>query len=461
MLDDQDSNQAEPTPKDKTVDSVGQNQSVQPSDVEPPMAEAEAAAIDREPETTMSPVEAPAPVAPVSAFGSSPMSAIEPSQEMGMQPKKGGKKKFIFAGIAAAILVLLGGGGALAYTMYQNPEKVLIDGIVNTFSTLPTSGKATLVYTGKDTSVNVSFDGKRDEKIGTGTVTFKYDDKKNSTNLEGSADFAATVNGDGYIKINDLDKLAKTAIDAMVDSQVKYYQESGQALTQQQISQMKEQAYNEFKPTIDKINNKWIKFPADKSDGDTGEKQKCVSDTMKKLKADKAMRDELTKVYTANKFIIIKDELGVKDGSYGFRIDFDNAKAKSFGDAVEKTAFGKAIDKCVNPEGDSKSSDDLSSAGETKKDDSPFKNSVFDVWISQWSHQITKVSLSGDMKDEDGASFKLDASMDYKPVTGLSEPKDAVDYKDLMDQEEAKTANGSSSAGGLDTLSTSLLTHSF
>lgn len=360
MPGDQEFDQTKPTIKDGAVDFDGQNKSSQLSEtsasssgVEASSPLSEAAAIEREPETNADSASA-TPVPPISAFGSNP-APIETSRNMGMQPKKGGKKKFIFAGIAVAVLVLAGAGSALAYTMYQNPEKVLIDGIVNAFSTLPTSGKATVVYTSKDTSVNVSFDGKRDEKLGTGTVTFKYDDKKNSRNLEGSANFAANVNGDGYIKINDVDKLARSVIDTMVDSQVEYYQESGQPLTEQQISQMKEQAYNEFKPTIDKINNKWIKFPADKSNGDTGEKQKCISDTMQKLKTDKAMRDELAKAYTDNKFIIIKDELGVKDGSYGFKIDFDNPKAKSFGNTVEKTAFGKAIDKCIDPEGHSSS----------------------------------------------------------------------------------------------------------
>lgn len=459
MPGDQEPNQTEPTLNERDVDSSGQGENIKrPSLGE--MVDSEAASIEREPETGMVSTfdEKPAAtVTPPAAVVTPPLETT-PVVPAAVPPKKSGKKKWIIAGVVAALVVVVGGGGVFAYTAYQNPEKVLMDGVVNVFGDLPTSGKASLSYKTADSSFDLAVDAKRDDTLATGLLTVKY--KADTINLEGSANFAAAVSGDGYIKINDLDKLAKTAIDVMVDEQAKWAKESGFPLSEQEIADMKTKMYDEYKPTIDKINNKWVKFPADKSDKEEGKNQKCLADTMKKLKKDSKMRDELATVYKNNKFIVIKDELGVKNGSYGFSLDFDQKKANAFGRAVEKTAFAKEVEHCIDPDAKDKDSNrDYESDDTDSESESPLKNEKYELWISQWSHQITAINAAADIKDGDKASIKFSLSVDYKAVTGLSVPKDSIDYKEV--EESLSKQEEANSTSNVESLITPLMSNPF
>lgn len=355
------------------------------------------------------------------------------------------KKKWVIGGIVAGVLALLVGGGALAYTMYQSPDKVIMDGFANL---LKTTGQDSTIagnvtYKDKDMSVVLTLDAKGDKDIATGTLNVKYTSTADDLDVEGSADFAADKDSNGYVKLNDVDKLIDVAADAYIDSMAVQYEAFGQTMTEAQKAEIKSELLRSIDPVVEKINNRWIKFDASQDDEQTAQ-QKCYTDAFEKLQSDDAMRNELTKAYGDNKFIEVKEELGLKDGSYGYVLDIDQDKLKAFGQNTKESAFAKEITKCD-------ATLDSVSEGTSEETDDLVKDGRFELWVSQWSHQITGVKFTGTNPDNEDASVVFDLKVDYAPVEDLELPKDAVDSKELQKEFESLMMDGDSTAAPVTT----------
>lgn len=355
-----------------------------------------------------------------------PVEQAEPSQpatEM-PAPKKSGKKKFVIAGIVALVIALLAGGGAFAYFgWYQNPDKVIADSLVNTLSSTPGSVKMNATYKAGDTGISLSVDAKGNDKIADANLSFEYASVSQKIDLKSTANMVATEGGTVYIKLNNVRELAEKAVDAMIESSAAQYKEYGYNLTESQIAQQKKEALTQYEPVIAKIDNKWIKFSADKKSS-TSEDQKCTSKALEKLRTDGAYRGEIGKVYADNKFVVVKEQLGMKDGSYGYVLELDQDKAKSFGKAAESTQFAKDLKKCSG-------STSSSSSSSTSSDDK-FKNTRVELWVSQWSHQITGLKISTTYADTQSADLTFDMTIGYDKAGNISEPTDAIDSDTLM-----------------------------
>lgn len=389
--------------------------------------------VEQEPQTIAS-----APVAPV-ATGERPAAGAFASPQPMTGSPNGKKKKWIIGGVVAGVLALLLGGGAFAYFAYQNPDKVIADGFVNLFHSQPRSMKGTISVENNEATVKATVDVKSNDKVANGTLTAAVTMKSLNQTFNGAIDFAATVDGDGYIKANGLDELADQYADTVIKAQEQQYKAYGMTITESQKKEFREQLLLQVEPVIKKINNRWIKFDT-KANDDTSEQQKCVTDAFKKLQSDRALRDELAKAYGDNKFINVKEQLGVKDGSYGYVLDFDSTKAKSFGDAAEKTAFFKELQKC-----DGFSSSSNSSSTNTIKNGNDDKVRI-ELWVSQWSHQITALNIEGtdtsSPMNETKLSFKFDIG--YTNDDSVAVPKDAVDFNDLQKELEQLSPMGGS-----------------
>jgi len=399
--------------------------------------------IEQEPQTssatprmTSSAFATPASGMPTNASPATSFSTEQPAQ--GGSGKSGGKKKWIIGGTIAAALVLIFGGGALAYFVYQSPDKVIADGFVNVFQSQPRSVKGDMSLENNEASVKATVDIKSNDKIANGSLTMAVTIKTLKQTFNGKVDFAATADGNGYIKVNGIDALADQYADVVIRAQEQQYKAYGMTITESQKKELRKQLLAQTEPIIQKINNRWIKFDT-KANDDTSEQQKCITDAFKKLQSDKGMRDELAKAYGDNKFVNVKEQLGVKDGSYGYVLDFDSTKAKSFGDAAEKTSFFKELQKCDGFSSNSSSTDAI-------KDDNN-DNVRVELWVSQWSHQITALNIEGTdtstPSDETKISFKL--NLGYTKDDNVTEPKGAVDFMDLQKEFEQLDLMGTGS----------------
>lgn len=377
-------------------------QPLQPAESPTPTPQSNWQAGEAEPQTApLSGQQTPAPS--VTPEPSQPdMAAQMPPQPT---PQKG--KKGLIAIIIAAALVVLGGGGALAYNLwYQNPDKVVSDSLMNALQAKSLTYKATVNYDSKDTPGSMTINGTY--KTGTGsvdadmTVTSQGDEYK----ISGSGLF--DDKGDLYLKVKNLD----TIIDQLAGSQ-----KSDATI---------KKIFDEF---TDKINDKWIKISSDglKDFSDSlAKQQKCVQDTFKKIQEDQNLSSELTDLYKQHKFLVVKDELGSKDGSLGYVIESDDKAATEFAKGLKETQAYKSLHDCddnftINEE-------DL----KPEEKDSDTENTRVELWVSRWNHEITKLNITGeDSKDSSKTSIVFEPKFN-QPVN-VTAPKDSISTEEVSE----------------------------
>ncbi|MBC7942967.1 hypothetical protein H7X68_00495 [Candidatus Saccharibacteria bacterium] len=283
-------------------------------------------------------------------------------------PKKS-KKRLIIGVLIAAFLVVFVGGGVFAYNVwYQNPEKVITDAILNA-ATAKSS-----IYTG-----NVTTDGK-DQKI-------SVDLTAKQAGVVGSFDAKVTTT----IDKKDYTFNSSVLVDASNDLYIKFDKVSG--IVTELKSQLGTFALDPaLSSTIDKfvskIDSTWIKVSsADLKDfsGTFANSKTCLQDTMKKLKDDKPAISELTNMYEKNSFIVVDKKIGSKDGSLGYKVKGDPKAAKDFAEGLKTTQVYKTLKECDK-------TFDIDSSDFSKNFDTG--DGTIELWVSRWSHQITKWTFS-------------------------------------------------------------------
>lgn len=369
----------------------------------------------------------PQPTSPINEPSTQPQSLPQPT--VSGQPQKPSRKKFIVGGIIAAILVALLGGGALAYTMYQSPEKVLSDSIINlTQMSGNMSGTASIEVANDDVSVTIEAGARGDGNIVNGdaklSIDFKSEELQPIGTIAASADYAASDDG-VWLKLNDVSDVVNKALDAYIDNLNEQYADMGFDISDEEIESQKSLMLAQIQPVLDKINNRWIKLDSDDSD-DQDNSSQCMLDAVKAAASDRSQRDELTKVYDANQFIIVKEKLGTKDGNLGYKLDFDEAKAEAFSKAVEDTSLGKALLEC-DP-------DAFADDATITEDSEAMSNSDVEVWIGQWDHKLKRAVVTGTTEEntDNPTSVRAEVTLNYDKVDGLSTPEDAITIEELQ-----------------------------
>jgi hypothetical protein len=279
-------------------------------------------------------------------------------------------KKFIIGIIIAVAVVILGAGSVFAYNFwYQNPEKVVGDSVMNAIKAKTLTFTGLMDITSAAAKVKVEIDGATDRTKGNVNVKATLDIGGRPVTVNGSG----LIDNEGtlYFKIKNVKDVVKTY--------------SGTILPGSQ---------NVFDQLITKIDDRWVKISADdtKQFSDAiGKTQKCIGDTIKKFQSDKAAADEIANIYRKNKFLTIEQNLGTKDGSLGYTIKSDNEGAKGFARELKNTRIFKTLHDCdpsITIDENNIATSDAKTANETH----------MELWVNQWSHEITKFST----KDETG-----------------------------------------------------------
>ena len=379
------------------------------------------------------------------------------------QPGSGSKKKVVIGGILAAVLVLLIGGGAAAYKMwYQNPNKVVGDALLSVLDATTGTATGTATVDSKEVSVKVTTDGKssKDAAGSDTTITFTMKSgelaKKDFTVKAGTV---LTKDGVVYVKLSNLEDAANSLLDAYIKTQVKaqieyqnaiYRTQTGKDMTEAQKKQLEQQvmtqaskaAKEQMNPIVKKFDNQWIKIDLKEFSDEAGKAQKCLTDAYTKLHDDKSVRKEIVTTYEKNQFVVIKDELGAKNGSLGYLVDLNEDKAKQFGKDFKETDFAKDVNKCIKDAGGE--TDDATDDLTDDSTKSPIKDGRFEIWVDRWSHKLTGIHYEAAV-DEAGSQAKMVADYSFKlgASADVEIPKDAKTLDDL--KKEFQTLDGGSS----------------
>jgi hypothetical protein len=298
-----------------------------------------------------------------SAFPTTPVVPAAPD-------KKPRKKGLIIGIVVAAALALIGGSGALAYNVwYSNPQKVITDAIFNAVTA------KTAVFTGSvsidsdTTKVAVEITAHGAEKSGDLSAKLKVTYAGKDFSIDAAAVYADS--GDIYLKAENLGD---------VSAYIKEQFAGTSAATKLNAAVDK---------LVAKVDGTWIKIGSDdlKLYSESYSKtQTCINDALTKFGSDSAATSDLSALYQANQFILIKKDLGSKDGSIGYELGTDKDKAKSFVAGLDKTKIYTALHDC--DDSFTLSADDLSTESTSSA------TGTVEVWIDAWSHQFTKVNLT-------------------------------------------------------------------
>ena len=336
-------------------------------------------------------------------------------------PRKNNRRALL---IAVAVVLVLLVAGFLGYKLwYQNPDKVMADALGNALAVKQAKTNGTFTVDTSEMGFEVKFNSNTasDAMSGRAEITLqpKAADARalGTINLTGEGVLSST--GDLYVKATNVRPVAERLIDALFAQQAKQYQQYGLSVPAAELEAAKKSARQQILPAVAKIDNRWIKVSADEMKKDGDNKQKCFSDLIKKIQSDGAARAEVIDTYKANKFVTVKKELGEKDGSLGYELDFNREKAKSFGKDLETTTVGKDLKKCDE---NAFSNNDSSS-----NRDSDTKGKV-EVWITSWGHQISAIKASG---SSDGTTLNLDLKTNIGKSDEIKLPTDATNFREL------------------------------
>jgi hypothetical protein len=332
--------------------------------------------------------------------------AAEQASVVATTPKKS-KKPLIIGLIVAAVIVLLGGGSVLAYNVwYQNPEKVVTDALMNAATAKTSTYVGNLKVEGNDVKTVIDLTTKQSAATGSldAKVTMTLAGKDYTVN--GSALFDGS--GDLYFKV---EKLASIA--AEYKTQFGLLEASQSSLIDKLVA---------------KIDGTWVKVSsADLKDysATTATATTCVTDAVKKFKDDKAATSEITNLYQKNPFIVIDKKLGEKDGSFGYTIKSDIAKTKAFAEGLKTTKIYTAIHDC-----DNSFTIDTSSITDSKT----ASTGSTEVWVSRWSHQFTKLTVSD---TSEGTTTTGMLTPTYNQPVEVATPASSTTLKQLQSDVEA------------------------
>ncbi|MBP9667823.1 hypothetical protein KBD87_03380 [Candidatus Saccharibacteria bacterium] len=393
------------------------------------------------------------PIVPTAAVGT--MAGVNSSL-----PKKSPKKKWFLIGGISAVVALLIGGGVFAYNTYQDPNKVLLDGVMNLLTTKSGAANGTATIETGDVKMALAIHSRTNDKMSDATVdatiTSKIDTKMDPIKLKLGA--VVVKDGEAYIKFGGLKEAATSYVDTMIEARLTMYAvNEKKGPSADEVQKMKEEVYKMIQPFISKVDNQWMKLSSEDFDSVNKTKrgaQKCTQEVMKKFTDGGRMRDEVMSEYQKNHFITVNKQLGLQDGSYGYTLDFDQDKATAFSKSIEKTEFVKKMKDCdgIRAKTPSSSYEDMGSSYSSSAA-KPTITTTAEIWVSQWSHQLTAIKMGVNSSQKDTYSstptttrMNIDLKIDNSTKPSISVPSDTRPFKEVLNDIQGLMGTGSSSS---------------
>jgi flagellar basal body-associated protein FliL len=322
-----------------------------------------------------------------------PVSSMSPKT-----PSKKSKKPLMIGIIIAAVLVVLGGGSALAYTLYETPQKVLTDAIVGLVTAKTSTYTGTIAIDSSGTKAQVELTAKSAAAAGSLTAKITLTVSGETYTLTG--DGVSTSSGDLYIKLSNLNNIA-TIIKAQAGASADSLIDSLQA----------------------KVDGKWIKISASDLSSfstDASKVQTCYSSTLDKYKNDTSATKQITDLYSKYPFITVEKNLSIESGSIGYQLGSDKTALKSFTNGLSSTAIYKSLHDC-----DRTFTIDDSTLSST---DTSTGIGTLQVWIGQWSHQLTKVVVHS---NSDGSTLDATINSTFNQTVTVDTPANSITLAQL------------------------------
>ncbi len=362
-----------------------------------------------------------------------PATEAEAHEEM---PKKKSKTPVFVVAMAIAGALLVGGGASAYYLWWQNPENILNDSLIKFMNSEKLDSSGTVKVTSEGTTVlaavKMSYDG--DDSSADINLTVENDELGAPLKIGLAGVYAG--DGSAYVKASGLRSAIDKALDSFFDSRLSQTQQpNGAALSEEELAEAKrmyaDEINRQINPVVDKIDNQWIKIDTSKV-AERDEAASCTIDVMNQLAEDKAMQEEIISSYRNNRFIMIQDEVGQRDGLTGYQIVLEGdeleSRIKGFSDSVKSTEFGKKIEACEkNSNRDSQPDEPKEAADEISQ--------KLVLWIDKSSRTLRGLDYQMESKDNSTTSIELKFNPEYSgDVVGPANSKDAEEVIRELEQ---------------------------
>ena len=315
-------------------------------------------------------------------------------------PQKPRRAKWLIPAIVAAALVILGGSGVLAYKFwYQNPEKVISDGLMNALEAKSMTYSASMKVTSNGVTpytINVTGISKDGANSVNTTIVIAAGGQSYTVKAGGVID----ATGNLYLNVSNLKDVAKS------------YE-----------TQLPAQAAPLIDDFIKKIDGQWIKIDNSTLKSfseDYAKIQQCNQNVTQKIQNDKSYVDEIVTIYKAHPLFKIVKELGSKDGNLGYQIATDDSQRKGFNDDLHNSKIYKAFHDC-----DSNVSFDVN---DPSGDNSQLSTTA-EIWVSRWTHEIANIKM---VSGKGGDTTELTVQPSFNTSTPVEAPKNTKSAADFM-----------------------------
>lgn len=332
---------------------------------------------------------------------------IQASTQVNKPNSKKPKKTIIIAAIIAIIVVVLAGGAALAYSIYQNPQKVITDAIVGAINTKVVTYTGSINLDSKDMKASVKLTAKQNSDAGSLNADISLTMSGKEYTLTG--DGVISSSGDLYVKMSKLDSVASSLTE--LANSFSSGTDTGPLVDK----------------LITKIDGTWIKISSNdlKTYSESlASSQSCFNTVSDKYKNDKEATDEIGNLYQKNQFIVTEKDLGVVNGSVGYQLKTDDTKAKAFTEGLKTTKIYTALHDC-----DSSFTVDASTFANSSN-----ASDTLQLWANQWTHQLSKIVITS---VSDGTTLDATIIPDYSKAVTIDIPKDTTTLAQLSSDIEA------------------------
>lgn len=309
-----------------------------------------------------------------------------------------------------AILVA---GILLYFFWYQNPDKVVTDGIRNALTARSVDLNGVATIESRPMRLTFAVATKSSGESGSLSIDIKARMLEGSTKgheFTVKADSAVIKDGTLYVKVANL----KVVVDAFIASVVDSQQRVPDASNSEARAQARQQLAAMVDPVVKRLDNRWIKLTPGELTAAGGDQ--CLADVLTTLRREDSNSKELADIYQNNKFITVDEKLGIKNNSQGYRLNYDRDAATKFVQAAKSTKFAQKLEKCNV------------TLSKFRGDDIQGPKS-FELWIDQWTHQITRIVINDKTDDRE---LKIDATTKFNIPVLVDTPQNAISLQELQ-----------------------------
>jgi hypothetical protein len=346
--------------------------------------------------------------------------SINKNSQVSATSRKKSKKRNLIAAVASIVVVLGVGAGAYAFIWYNSPEKIVMDAFSNAISADTAKFSGSMKVSDSETKVMFEGEGGYAQGIaGNLTADVATEDK---SKVKFESQLVALPDGDAYAELKNL----KGAYDIFLN-EVSQVQQPTDPVAIQQRAALTNFFDSVLTPFVERIDGQWLKFSSGdvkKLNNTLGVQYECIQKTLQSLKADDGKLKELGQAYQNTRPLSVKERIGEKDGSVGYRVELDADLMREFSAELETTQLYKDLDKC--------SIGGLNPLDTTSLNESKTKLTNAEFWINKDTRQFTRIVFKvTDEMGEKNTSRTFDIAMKMNVPVTVSAPKESIPYIDV------------------------------